>query len=252
MAKNLKSFEFTNKADKAISKTGWEVGPGVVVNALAGDDTITGSGNTDSAILNYGSIYTGDGDDKIVAIGGDDAIYNTGTIDTGNGNDTIDSTDIENDTKILTGHGHDIITGKGELDNDFGAIVNTGSGNDKITFYNIWNDGLIDTGSGNDIVDALKGGFRGDTEGPPSGEIKLGIGNDTLKGFGTGGFYGGAGKDKILFGKGIYKISKSTIVSSGMTMRVNEFEQIGGANGGLFTFKNGTLNVNAAGVGTFV
>ena len=286
MSRDLDTFQFTKKADIAETSQGrWVVlqftkkaeflsfPQGLVVNesevldVLAGDDTILGFGSDDSdisGILNFGTIYAGDGNDDIVAIGGRDAIYNTGTIDTGNGNDTIsgkvedttNSSDIENDGKIFTGDGDDIIIGGGQLDNDFGAIIDTGSGNDKIIFNqstqnpyrSIWNDGLIDTGSGCDIIDALGGGFFGDTEGPPSGEIKLGDGEDTLKGFGTGGFFGGTGTDKILFGEGTYKISESTIISDGRTMRVAEFEQIGGANGGLFNYENGTLTVDAAGI----
>jgi hypothetical protein len=34
-------------------------------------------------------------------------------------------------------------------------------------------------------------------------------------------------------------------------MTVNEFEKIGGSNGGIFNFTDGTLTVNANGVATF-
>ena len=183
MANNLKSFKFTNKADTAISVTGWEVLEGVVINALAGNDIIKGTSSTYYGIFNDGTINTGDGNDRITGTGG------------------------------------------------------TGSG--------ISNYGTINTGDGNDIVDALEGGFDGD------GTTYLDAGNDTLKGFGTGNFYGGAGTDKLFFGEGTYVISGSTVVFNGATMNVNQFEKIGGANGGLFTFQDGTLTVSSTGVGTF-
>ena len=158
MTNNLKSFKFTNKADTAISVTGWEALEGVVIDALAGNDIIKGTSSTDSGIFN---------------------------------------------------------------------------------------NGTINTGAGKDIVDALEGGFDG------NGTTYLDAGNDTLKGFGTGNFYGGAGTDKLFFGEGTYVISGSTVVFNGATMNVNQFEKIGGANGGLFTFQDGTLTVSSTGVGTF-
>jgi hypothetical protein len=36
-----------------------------------------------------------------------------------------------------------------------------------------------------------------------------------------------------------------------LTINVNEFEKIGGANGGLFNYANGILTVNSDGVATF-
>ena len=230
MTNNLKSFKFTNKADTAISVTGWEVLEGVVINALAGNDIIKGTSSTDSGIGNYGTINTGDGKDTITGTGTYSGISNYGTINTDTGNDTIIGTGdfygIFNEGTINTGAGNDTIIG-----------TSTGTG--------IFNDGTIDTGAGNDIVDALEGGFDGD------GTTYLDAGNDTLKGFGTGNFYGGAGTDKLFFGEGTYVISGSTVVFNGATMNVNQFEKIGGANGGLFTFQDGTLTVSSTGVGTF-
>ena len=224
MTKNLKEFKFTKKADRAISKKGWVLGEMVVVNALAGNDTIKSTG-----------------------------IDNKGTINTGAGNDTIKGTrtGIDNEGTINTGAGDDTITGTGS---DSGI-------------YNEY-DCTIYTGEGNDIVNALTGGFDGD------GKTYLGFGNDTLKGFGAGSFYGGTDTDKILFGEGTYEISisydritydeisdsyayeigDSYVVSNGVRgveMYIFEFEQIGGANGGLFTFIDGTLTVDSAGIATF-
>ena len=177
----------------------------------------------------------------INALAGNDIIKGTSSTDSG----------IGNDGTINTGDGDDIIkgTGTGSGISNYGTI-NTGDGNDRITgtggdFYGIFNYGTIKTGDGNDIVDALEGGFDGD------GTTYLDAGNDTLKGFGTGNFYGGAGTDKLFFGEGTYVISGSTVVFNGATMNVNQFEKIGGANGGLFTFQDGTLTVSSTGVGTF-
>ena len=211
MANNLKSFKFTNKADTALSVTGWEVLEGVVINALAGNDIIKGTSSTYYGIFNNGTINTGAGNDTIIGTGTGNfyGILNYGTINTGDGNDRI-----------------------------------TGTGGTGTGIYND-DDGTINTGDGNDIVDALEGGFDGD------GTTYLDAGNDTLKGFGTGNFYGGAGTDKLFFGEGTYLISGSTVVFNGATMNVNQFEKIGGANGGLFTFQDGTLTVSSTGVGTF-
>ena len=253
----LKSFRFTNLADRATSTTGWEVFKGVVVNALAGNDTIAGTGDY-YGIYSLGTINTDTGNDTITGTGRGSyyGIYNDGTIDTGAGNDTITGTSIGgfgiiNNGIINTGIGNDTIAGTSAraygIKNN--GTIDTGAGNDTITgtggYFGIVNNGTINTGTGNDTVYALKGGFLGD------GKIYLGADNDELKGFGAGSFYGGAGIDKLFFGEGTYVISGSTVVSDGKTMKVFEFEEIGGANGGLFAFKNGTLTVDAAGAGTF-
>ena len=236
---DLALFKFTSLADRATNLTGWAVIKGVVVDALAGNDTISGAGG---GIEILGTLNTGDGNDTIKA-------------------STTDFTGLDVYGKINTGNGNDTITGIGFCrDGDCGAgidnrvLINTGAGDDTITGSSMANSGKINTGTGNDVVDFLKGGFRGpgdaDFDGP-IGKTFLGEGQDILKGFGSGIFYGGTGKDKMLFGKGVYVFSNSTIISGGVTMNVFEFEKIGGANRGLFNFQNGTLTVNAAGVGTF-
>ena len=209
---------FTNKSDIVVSTSGWEVLLGITIDALNGNDSIIGSSSGGS--YNYG-------------------IDNKGSIDTGNGNDNINGSGsgtgnssnygIYNTGSIDTGNGNDSITG-------------SGSGSDSYYNYGIYSSGSIDTGEGNDTVNALVGGFGG------SGTTNLGIDNDTLKGFGSGNFNGGDGTDKILFGEGSYTISDGVI--NGI-MNVTSFEAIGGANGGLFTFANGTLTVTD-GIGTFV
>ena len=192
---------------------------GTTIDALAGNDSIIGSssgGSYNYGIDNKGSIDTGNGNDNI---NGSGSGSNTGSIKLG----------IVNNGTITTGAGNDSITGSYD-------------GFNYVGFSNgILNNGTIDTGEGNDTVNALVGGFGG------SGTTNLGIGKDTLKGFGSGNFIGGDGKDKILFGEGFYTISGGLI--NGI-MNVTSFEAIGGASGGLFAFGNGTLTVNALGIAT--
>ncbi len=247
----LRLFNFTDLADAAVSKTDdWFVSSEDTIDTGAGNDTIQASGRF-WGISNFGTINTGTGNDSI--IGGDSkllngstsgTIVNHGTISTGSGNDIIIghgkfSHGINNNGTILTGSGNDIIKG----------VVVTGGGG----FKGIINFGTIKTGRGNDVVDALKGGFLGS-----QGRTYLGSGRDTLKGFGTGSFYGGKGRDKILLGEGTYQVSNNSINifsdsinPSANTMFINGFEQIGGVNGGLFAINAGVLTVNAAGVGNF-
>ena len=153
---------------------------------------------------------------------------------TNNADKAISNTGWETDSSINTGNGNDTITGYGK----YGIILDKNS--------------TINTGDGKDTVDALEAsdlGFDND------GTIHLGAGNDILKGFGFGKFYGGTGKDKILLGKGKYKVSDSKIVGTvrGDWEKITayEFEKIGGVNGGLFDFKDGTLTIDSKGVGTF-
>ena len=230
---NLSGFLFTNRSDIANSLAdGWIVNNAEMVNALAGNDVIVGDSSSEEGFVNEGSIDTGAGKDTISGTcsdSSDEGIYNEGTIDTVAGNDTIAGVGgwgIINVGTIDTGAGKDAITGVG-------------------TDLGINNVGTIDTGSGKDIVDALDGGFFG------TGTTTLGSGKDTLKGFGAGNFDGGAGRDKILFGQGTYVINGGIISSGGVDMNVNGFESVCGANSGLLNFQNGTLTVNAAGVGTF-
>lgn len=254
MGANL-SFTFTNRSDKAMSETGWIVFSIQTVDTLEGDDSIIGNGDERGININGGTINTDDGNDKIIGIGFSSGVFNYGTINTGAGNDKIigkgGSVGILIDTEyagtINTGAGNDKITGEGAITGIYNkGIIKTGTGNDIIIGKNsIQNEGTIDTGAGNDLVNALAGGFRN------NGKINLGRGSDKLMGFGSGQFYGGTGEDIILFGEGTYIINDSIIAAQYTSMNVNGFEQIGGASGGLFAFKDGTLTVDAAGVGTF-
>lgn len=241
MFRNLATFTFNGFSNTAISKGGWYVISNQTVNALAGNDKIKGRGGI-VGIQIEGKLDTGSGNDKITGTGADangNGIYNTGTIDTGSGKDSIvgigPSIGIYNNGTISTGYGNDVIKGSGRS-------------------CGIQNDRIIDTGAGDDIIDALQGGFSG------IGQTHLGSGNDTLKGFVVPGsqagfeigtFDGGSGTDRILLGQGTYTITASSIASGGVTMTVNAFEKVGGANGGLFDLANGTLTVTANGVASF-
>ena len=246
---------------------------GSTINTGAGDDTIIGTTSTSVAnfsvgILNVGKIFTGTGNDRITA-SGTTGIDNQGKIDTGTGNDTITSSGsrygILNSGKIFTGAGHDTIAaittnGIRGINNNATATIDTGTGDDTIVgkassvgIFNlgkidtgtgndiitgtsvtkvgcgIYNDGTIDTGAGRDLVDALRSGFQG------NGYINLGDGNDTIKGFGTGHFDGGTGRDTLILGAGIYTVAAKKnlegfyTISNGITeMQVKNFESIGG------------------------
>lgn len=215
-----------------------------IIKTGTGNDTISGTGTGNSLsdtsgsvgvqnVYRFGSdtvtIDTGDGNDTISGTGGDIGISNFNasdiTIDTGNGNDTISGTGgdagIYNTGVIKTGQGNDIITG-----------INTGESavSPFLGRVGIYNNGTINTGAGNDTVDALTGGFSG------TGTTMLDQGNDTLKGFGSGSFDGGHGKDTLIFGTGSYTVSLGTnsngfytISTGGIDMFVKSFESIGSA-----------------------
>ena len=266
MAKNLALFPFTILSDTAISGDGWYINK--AINTLSGNDKITGTGRA-YGVRNNALLSTSYGVDIITGTARGIGIENRGVITTGDGNDRIigrSSNDrgIANNigSLINTGTGDDVIIGHGGIGN-FEQII-TGAGNDTIIGiggifnYDWGNHTSIYTGPGNDTVDASRGGeFEGNGIGGFTGygEIELGPGNDTIKGFGESEFYGGGGRDSILFGRGTYIIDDTTIVkfigNYGYTMEVNDFERIGGVNGGLFIFRDGTLTVDNNGTATF-
>lgn len=271
MTKDLAFFQFTDLGDNAVSGEGWHVDRFIVVKTLDGNDIVQGSltGFYDFGIFNEGRIYLGLGGDTFKGVGGQIGVKNENEINTGADNDIItgvgSSIGIRSGygrgiAEINTGAGNDVVKGTGRTTGIFNdGRIETGGGNDTITGISsgygrgIENYGVIDTGGGNDIVDASRGPMSLNFVG--SGIVSLGKGRDTLMGFGAGEseFFGGSGSDKLLLKKGTYDISGPTIALSGSTgvMSVYQFEQIGGVNGGLFAFKDGTLTVNAAGVGTF-
>jgi hypothetical protein len=206
--------------------------PGIsAIRGGNGDDHIigTGTGNGALGIYNQGIIDGRSGDDWIIGSGIDTftgngftvGIFNNGTIDTGSGNDIIIGTSTLNNTISSTDNSYGIY-------NATNATIDTGTGNDILTgigsTYGIYNDSTIDTGDGDDIIDARSGGFRG------LGKTLLGIGNDILKGFGSGNFYGGRGKDTLELPSGSYTVGMSgtvvSFMSNGLTMNTSEFEKL--------------------------
>lgn len=198
-------------------------------------------------ILNYGTINTGKGHDRITGTGnGRGAGYGYGNVYDGYGvgEGYGEGYGIWNDGLIDTGTGNDYITGSGYSSAEAYADGYYWDYNWEYEYYGIWNNNTINTGEGQDTVNGLQGGFGG------NGTTNLGGDNDTLIGFGAGNFYGGSQSDKILFGyDGEYTINGSTIAYDGITMNIFEFESIGGVNGGIFALQNGVLTI-AGGVAT--
>ncbi|TAG85265.1 MAG: hypothetical protein EAZ09_03240 [Oscillatoriales cyanobacterium] len=73
-------------------------------------------------------------------------------------------------------------------------------------------------------MDASNGGFGG------NGSTLLGDGNDILKGFGSGSFSGGNGKDTLQLTTGNYTVgisgAKVSFTKGGIIMNTTEFETL--------------------------
>jgi hypothetical protein len=200
-----------------------------------GDDIITSTG----VIYNEGTIDTSDGNDSIISHG---EFTNRGNVFLGDGNDSIIAdTDfpnraIENFNFIGTGDGNDIITSTGVIYNE--GVINTGNGDDSIivdggiegpgTGYGIYNNGgSINTGDGNDSIIANAGFESGPNS---SGSVFLGNGEDHIKGFGSGDFYGGNGNDILELTPGSYTVGRwgraVTFSKGSSLMLASEFEQL--------------------------
>jgi hypothetical protein len=229
----------------------------VIANVLENihNSISTDEGNdiiTIASIVNYGgtiglgggTIYTGEGEDTITSV----SIDNGGTIHTGEGNDIITSTSIGNSGTIDTGNGEDSIISHGNLGN-YGGEVLLGEGNDSIivdVFVNvsitqidddgiITRTGVINTGDGNDSIIA-NGGFESNLNSNSgrlvysSGSVVLGNGEDYIKGFGSGDFYGGNGNDTLELMSGSYTIGISdtriTFTNGSGFMLTSEFEHL--------------------------
>ncbi|SBO42245.1 hypothetical protein [Cyanobium sp. NIES-981] len=221
----LRSDLFSSGRDVARNSgapTGWDVLGDV--NTQAGKDTVVGESVGEGSQVPQSL--------SLEAIG--IQLMPGSRLDTGNGKDTVTGIaadcGIRNLGTLVTGRAKDVITGEGGL-------------------HGIFNDGVISTGRGRDVVNALKGGFSG------QGLVDLGTSNDTLKGFGTGRFDGGAGRrDRVLLGEGTYWIDAAggTISSAGVVMAVAGFEKIGGTRKGkLFDFETGILMVDDKGKASF-
>ncbi|MEG3959450.1 hypothetical protein [Microcoleus sp. herbarium2] len=209
-----------------------------------GDDIITSGDGTE--IFNSGTINTDNGEDSIISQGN---FTNRGVVFLGEGNDSIiaayfSNYVLENFNAIETGDGDDIITtSSGVIYNE--GVINTGRGNDSIivdggveapateydTEYDIYNNGgAINMGDGNDSIIA-HGGFE---SGPnSSGAWFLGEGEDYIKGFGSGDFYGGNGNDTLELTPGTYTVGiwgeggESPIFTKGNQLMItSEFEKL--------------------------
>jgi len=230
-----------------------------IITGIGGNIGIENSGFIDK----QGTINTGTGDDIITAIGGNYGLFTSGTINVGDGNDSISSHGkffnsgvvfldngndsiiadaylsnraIENFNVIDTGDGNDAITSTGVIYNQ--GIINTGNGDDSIIVngafdvltgktYGIHNNGgAIITGDGNDSIIANEG-----FESAPnsSGAWFLGEGEDYIKGYGSGDFYGGNGFDKLELTPGTYTVGiwdRVVFAKGNSLMLASEFEQL--------------------------
>jgi len=241
-----------------------------IFDTVDGNDRITGDGLGIGIYNESVTFTTGDGNDTIEGIGNSYGIYNKGVINTGNNNDSLishgdfinygevflgDGNDIitasiiaevglsnfalENYNAIETGDGNDTITSTGVIYNE--GVINTGDGHDSIvvdggfdgtgTGYGIYNNGgAIITGNGNDSIIANQG-FESAMN--SSGAWFLGEGEDYIKGFGSGDFYGGNGNDTLELTPGTYTVGiwgvggKSPIFTKGNQLMItSEFETL--------------------------
>ena len=227
MAIELSNLTFTNRADIAPVSGVEQILNTGVANTLAGNDILIGTSTSPGfntvGINNYfGVIDTAEGNDTLIGT-------STGAFGYGIQNYTSQTDTITGDGGIInTGAGNDIIIAIGQTYGIYNFnVIETGIGNDKITAtggdYGIFNGGIIDTGDGKDSI-IVDGGFGG------IGSVFLGNGKDYLKGFGSGDFYGGDGKDTLELTPGTYTVGISgTTVSftkSGVIMNTSEFEKL--------------------------
>ncbi|MEG4428279.1 Ig-like domain-containing protein [Microcoleus sp. D3_18_C1] len=156
-----------------------------------GDDRLNGD-NGEGTLINMGGVFLGDGNDTITSTGG---IYNEGVIDTGNGDDFI----------FVDGGVDGTGTGYGIYNN--GGNINTGDGNDSIITHEGFESGLNSSGS-----------------------VFLGEGEDYIKGFGSGDFYGGNGNDTLELTPGSYTVgiwdTSATFTQGNQLMITSEFEKL--------------------------
>jgi hypothetical protein len=217
-----------------------------------GNDIITGTNiGFGFGITNSSDITTGNGNDIITGSGGT-GIYNVGTINAGNGEDFIISQGsffnsggvfyhaLENFNFIGTGDSNDIITSTGVIYNE--GVIETGNGDDSIivdggvdditgTTYGIYNNGgAINMGDGNDSIIANEGFESGPNS---SGAWFLGEGDDYIKGFGSGDFYGGNGNDTLELTPGTYTVGiwgeggeSPIFTKNNQLMITSEFERL--------------------------
>ncbi len=173
-------------------------------------------------------MFLGDGNDSLIVHTdfSRNAIDNFTTIEMGDGNDIIASTGvIYNEGIINTGNGEDLIIVYGGSDgtgSPYGGPDGTG------TVSGIYNNGgTINTGDGNDSIIANEG-FRSGLNN--SGSLFLGNGEDYLKGFGSGDFYGGNDEDTLELTPGSYTVgiwdTSAVFTKGNQLMITSEFEKL--------------------------
>jgi len=222
---------------------------GSTLDTGKGNDIITGivSFGGDVSISNSGTINTGDDEDFILSRGG--TFINTGEVFLGEGKDSIIAvrkvisfgldSGLENFNFIGTGDGNDTINSTGIIHNQ--GVIETGNGDDCIMVdidtegtdikYGIHNNGgAINMGDGNDSIIANQGFESGENS---SGAWFLGEGDDYIKGFGSGDFYGGNGNDTLELTPGSYTVGiwgeagESPIFTKGSQLMItSEFEKL--------------------------
>jgi hypothetical protein len=205
-----------NGGNGGLGGNGGDGGNGIVVDANSkidtgfGDDVITGVGGM------YGSGGAG-GDAGAPGSGG--AGGDAGEAGQGGRNDDFTIFNLSR-----AADGADGVAGG---DGDNGIVGSAGnSGVDGKQGYAIYNEGKIDTGVGRDTIDAMNGGFGG------GGKYFLGLGRDTVKGFGHGTFYGGFSRDTLMLPgqQSDYDINfgffKDEFTKDGVTMVAWSFENI--------------------------
>jgi len=246
------------------------IGTGLTGGTIIANDTIFDTGKGNDIIVGNGSIglyntsanfNTGDGNDTITGNCTDYGVglYNGGFMDTGDGDDiitgAIDLSRINDGFYLIglqntdgggiinTGNGDDIITSIGLFANN--GTINTGNGDDIITSIGLFENygaGTIDTGNGNDSI-ITEGGFSSSYG--SLGSMFLGNGKDYLKGFGSGIFNGGNGKDTLELTSGSYTIGISSagvdFTKDGIIMNTSDFEklQAGGTTYNFNSLTNG-------------
>jgi len=241
--------------------TGIDSRANTTINTGDGNDIITGySGSDGRGIFLLSSVIdTGQGNDIIegTSQGGSGLLFGVdfyieGRVDTGEGDDIITGTGsdygIHNLTKVNTGNGADSIISQGTLLN-YGEVF-LGDGNDSITANTVNSDdiitsagiinnqGVINTGNGADSI-IVDGGFNG------TGSVFLGEGEDYIKGFGSGNFNGGNGKDTLELTSGSYTVGISgtavNFTKGNQLMNTSDFEELkaGGTTYNFSSLTNG-------------
>jgi hypothetical protein len=243
------------------------------LNTADGDDIITGiishiegSGNY-WGIYNRGSIYSGDGNDKIIGTGFW-GIANLSNITTNNGNDIISGTSegggvgISSQGNINSGDGDDIITGTNISGSGYGIFngfgtpdeiantnLDTGDGNDIIMgigTYGIANLGNINTGDGNDKIISDTSSNNGTEYGSGnSGIINTGNGDDLITEISGHSFLNlgiintGNGADSIIVEGGFFEYPYGSGPIPGSVFLENGKDYLKGFGGGDFNGGNG-------------